>query len=479
MSSGYALNYKGETKMKKIKLLSMVLILALCLPLLFSCGVVFNADAEKNDVAPGGTRDDVGESVGPTSPDYDGYYGEEPDSDSSYDGGADYGEAEGGESTDAIKPEGSEETTGEGDDSVKEQPVINLRPAGLMTASAWDDNTYYDYWSANFAAASDNGGANGKFAGFSWGFNTLSRVTVTVTANGAAVAGATVVTDDFAAKTNAAGVAYLFTSKTEGSVTVTSLDYSATASFTAEERELSVTLEGAAEKRNVIELMFVVDVTGSMGDELGYLKNELADVVERVSAQNQGAIINLALLFYRDYVDAEVFRYYDFTNVTDAAGLAAQQAAIDAQHASGGGDTPEAVDEVLELAVGKQWSADATTKLIFLVLDAPPHSDAAGRERYCSAVSSAAEKGIRICPVICSGANTLTEYLAREAALSTGGTFVYVTDDSGIGGSHHDPELPNTVVEALNSLMVRLINGYHTGEFADPVPWKNDGSLLE
>ena len=57
----------------------------------------------------------------------------------------------------------------------------------------------------------------------------------------------------------------------------------------------------------------------------------------------------------------------------------------------------------------------------------------------------------------------------------TGGTFVYVTDDSGIGGSHHDPEIPNAVVEKLNDLLVRLINGYHGGEFADPVDWKSGG----
>ena len=85
----------------------------------------------------------------------------------------------------------------------------------------------------------------------------------------------------------------------------------------------------------------------------------------------------------------------------------------------------------------------------------------------------AAQMGIRICPIICSGTNTLTEYLVREAAIHTGGTFIYITDDSGIGNPHHDPELPNVVIEALNDMLVRLINGYHTGEFAPPVYYKS------
>jgi hypothetical protein len=91
-----------------------------------------------------------------------------------------------------------------------------------------------------------------------------------------------------------------------------------------------------------------------------------------------------------------------------------------------------------------------------------------------AAVTAAAKKGIRICPVLCSGADTLTEYVMRQAAIYTGGTFVFVTDDSGIGGAHHDPQLPNVTVEKLNSLMVRLINGYHSGVFAEPIDWRQD-----
>ena len=49
---------------------------------------------------------------------------------------------------------------------------------------------------------------------------------------------------------------------------------------------------------------------------------------------------------------------------------------------------------------------------------------------------------------------------------------MWITNDSGIGGDHYDPDVKNAVVERLNDLLVRLINGYKTGIFADPIPYK-------
>ena len=223
--------------------------------------------------------------------------------------------------------------------------------------------------------------------------------------------------------------------------------------------------------------MLVVDVTGSMGDEINFLKAELADVINRIAANDSDTVIKLAMLFYRDKTDKVPFDYYDFKDVTTEEGLLEQQAALDSQRASGGGDYPEAVDEALDMAVNQQWSTGATTKIIFHVLDAPAHTGKEYATKLVNATNNAAEKGIRVCPIICSGAAELTEYTMREVAIYTGGTFIYVTDDSGIGGSHHDPNLSNTTIELLNSLMVRLVNGYHSGTFYDPIYWKEDPNL--
>ena len=401
----------------------------------------------------------------------------------------------------ALGPSGPSSDKGYGDDSMAEAPESDgsegplgerppeeenvYLPSGMITAGAWNDNDNYADWLNLFSQGEES---NGKFfnytvPGNSWGYNSLKRIKVNVTCGEAAVVGASVVATDeqgktlFSAVSDAQGNAYLFTDAESGKITVTSGDGTAEATFDKDNRELTVNLDKCDTKREVIEIMLVVDVTGSMGDEIGFLKAELADVINKISANNIGATIKLAMLFYRDTDDSVPFDYYDFTDVTTEAGLKSQQAALDNQWASGGGDYPEAVDEALEMAVSKQWSTGATTKIIFHVLDAPAHDGNKYATKLVNATKTAAEKGIRICPIICSGAADVTEYTMREAAIYTGGTFVFVTDDSGIGGSHHDPGLPNATIELLNSLMVRLVNGYHTGDFAAPIYWKQDPNL--
>ena len=365
-------------------------------------------------------------------------------------------------------------------------------PAGMITAGAWVDNDNYQLWLDLFEQTSEDNGKDiiGKFNSFlnennSWGFNSLNRVKVNVKCEEKAVAGAKVVAKDtegnllFSAVSDAQGNAYLFVSAEDGTVEVTSGEGAATAEFTLESRELDVVLEQKDEKLNVIEIMFVVDVTGSMGDEIAFLQAEIDDIIKRISSNDTNTAIKLAFLFYRDNGDSEKFAEYGFCDATDFSDMQAMLAILNKQNAKGGGDFPEAVDEALEKAVNAQWSTGNTTKLIFHVLDAPAHSRYEYKVRFNKAVNVAAEMGIRICPVLCSGADQLTEYTMREAALHTGGTFIFVTDDSGIGNSHHDPELPNVTVELLNSMIVRLVNGYHTGEFQDPIYWKQDPNLAK
>ena len=375
------------------------------------------------------------------------------------------------EAPDGIVYDGEGAYGGEGDERDRIQ-------AGQLTAKAWNDNENYDKWLELYADGTDND-PSGKLNDYKnglWAYDTFKRVKVTVTENEKAVVGAEVKyiapsQKSIAVLTDVSGVAYLFPQEDASTVTVKSGSGEATASFTAEDRDLTVALTESKAHANVIKMMFVIDATGSMGDEMNYITTELADVVHRVAAQSQQVRIDLALLFYRDDGDQEKFAYHTFKNVTEEAGLNTQIDILSKQNATGGGDLPEAVDEALVLAAGKDWGEENSTKLMFLVLDAPPHSSETNRDRTFRAVEAAAAKGIRICPVLCSGADTMCEYVTRLGALLTGGTSVFVTDDSGIGGEHLDPDLPDAVVERLNDLMVRLIVGYHTGDFGTPVAW--------
>jgi hypothetical protein len=207
---------------------------------------------------------------------------------------------------------------------------------------------------------------------------------------------------------------------------------------------------------NSLELMFTIDTTGSMGDELSYIQTELEDVIKRVVRDNKDLPVRLSVNFYRDKQDTYVTKSYPFTSHVDWA-----LKALAKQNASGGGDNPEAVHCALNESVNyHQWGGIDTTKLMFMVLDAPPHAETSIAEQIKSSVKAAAQKGIRIIPIIASGADTDTERLMREIAVATGGTYIFLTDDSGVGGEHTTPTDTQYTVKALNDLLVDVINRY-------------------
>jgi hypothetical protein len=71
-----------------------------------------------------------------------------------------------------------------------------------------------------------------------------------------------------------------------------------------------------------------------------------------------------------------------------------------------------------------------------------------------------AAMGIKLIPIASSGIDKSTEFLLRMMASVTEGTYVFITDDSGVGGEHIQPTVGEYKVEILNDLMVRLIQKY-------------------
>lgn len=207
---------------------------------------------------------------------------------------------------------------------------------------------------------------------------------------------------------------------------------------------------------NRVDIMFTVDATGSMGDEINYLKSELQNVIERVQKSDDELDIRLGSVFYRDVRDAYLTQATPLdSDISKTVNF------IKKQRAGGGGDFPEAVDAALEETIQKQnWSKEAIARIIFLVLDAPPHMQQQNINSLQKSIRLAAEKGIKIIPVTASGINRSTEYLMKTMALATTGTYVFITDDSGIGNSHLKPKTKDYEVEKLNDLLVRLIGKY-------------------
>ena len=200
-----------------------------------------------------------------------------------------------------------------------------------------------------------------------------------------------------------------------------------------------------------LDLMFVVDTTGSMGDELQYIKEELKDVVQTIDTP-----VRLSCNFYRDTTDVYTIRPFPFE--TDLDTVLKQ---ISQQRAEGGGDYEEAVDMALIDAIDQhEWSDTAKARLLFLVLDAPPHHTPEVVANMQAVTAAASQKGVRIIPVASSGVDKNTEFLMRSLAIATNGTYLFLTDDSGIGNSHLQPTIGDYQVEYLNDLIRTVIWEY-------------------
>ncbi|MBE0653306.1 MAG: VWA domain-containing protein [Bacteroidales bacterium] len=208
--------------------------------------------------------------------------------------------------------------------------------------------------------------------------------------------------------------------------------------------------------QNISQIAFMVDATGSMADELEYLKAELVDVISEVRSSNPNTAIVTGSVFYRDEGDVYVTKASGFTTDTDNTIQFIKQ-----QYAEGGGDFPEAVHTALNESLKTlQWSPEATSRLLFILLDAPPHYEEQIVSQIHSEVRLASEKGIKIVPITASGIDKETEFLMRYMAIATNGTYVFITNDSGIGNDHLEASVGEYEVEYLNDLMVRLINKY-------------------
>lgn len=349
---------------------------------------------------------------------------------------------------------------GESDgDTGGEEPI----DPGQLTAGEWRDLDHWDFW---IDLLGDEMWSSLEKL---WKLYTSQRFAVVAVADQVPVVDAEVVLlagdqkPVWSARTDVRGRAELFNgllgAPAEGPFTIQVTSGESTVAI-ADAQPFAgdpaiASLDGAAAPAKVLDLLFMIDTTGSMGDELEYLQVELADVIAEIRDNvGQSFTIRLSVNFYRDHGDAYLVREFPFTQDIDSA-----LADLAAQNYDGGGDFPEAVSEALDSAIhGHDWSPSAVSRLAFLVLDAPPHDSASDLAMIHESVTDAAAAGVRIIPVASSGIDKSTEFFLRFVDIATGGTYVFLTSHSGIGGEHIEPTIGEYQVELLNKLLVRLIS---------------------
>ena len=339
----------------------------------------------------------------------------------------------------------------------------NENNAGKVTAGEWNDLSNWDFWNNLL-----NHEEYSKMPDY-WSFYTNNRISVKVQNNGSPITDAKVEllrngSVIWASKTDNLGVAELWGASFQkdqsfnaNGLTIRVNGNLINQSFSFFENGVNtINLPDASTSNDRVELSFIVDATGSMGDELEFLKDDLQDVIAKVKNENSQLKVYTSAVFYRDQGDEYVTRKSDFTqDLNSTIGFIGQQ------KADGGGDFPEAVHTALNEAINQlQWSTDAKTRIAFLLLDAPPHYENDVVVNLQKSVQTAAEKGIKIIPITASGIDKETEFLMRFMSILTNGTYVFITNHSGIGDEHLEASVGEYDVELLNDLLVRLIKKY-------------------
>ncbi|MDQ7825624.1 MAG: VWA domain-containing protein [Candidatus Eremiobacteraeota bacterium] len=173
-----------------------------------------------------------------------------------------------------------------------------------------------------------------------------------------------------------------------------------------------------------IDVVFALDTTGSMGDEIQTVKEKIQAMASEIGSGRPRPDVRYGLVLYRDRGDEYVVRSFPFTR-----DIGAFSKLVSSASAAGGGDTPESVNEALDVAVNEMgWDNDQSTqKLIFLIGDAGPHMDYANGPVYAGVAKDAARHGISIFTVGCSGIEGSGQQVFRQIASTTGGTFDFLT----------------------------------------------------
>lgn len=205
-------------------------------------------------------------------------------------------------------------------------------------------------------------------------------------------------------------------------------------------------------KNKTTEVMFVIDATGSMDEEITYMQNYIADIIDKT---NENFTSKFGAVFYRDAGDEYITRKINLTNDRDSLIQLFKN-----QYANGGGDTPEAVDEALEEAIeNTQWNEYASARLIFMILDAPPHYSTIKIKKIQNLIKKASAKGIKIIPIATDGTDEKTEFFLRYLAIATNGTFIFVLNTK-TSNTYLNNKIGTTSPEELNETITRIIKKY-------------------
>ncbi len=182
-----------------------------------------------------------------------------------------------------------------------------------------------------------------------------------------------------------------------------------------------------------IEVVFVLDTTGSMSGLIEGAKAKIWSIANQIATAQPRPTIRMGLVGYRDRGDQYVTVRTPLTDDLDAV-----YTDLMGYSADGGGDGPESVNQALHEAVTTiAWTpraagaSESVLRLIYLVGDAPPHMDYEQDVKYHESCEQAASRGIVINTIQC-GTMTETTPVWQEIARLAEGEYFAIEQSGGM-----------------------------------------------
>lgn len=148
-----------------------------------------------------------------------------------------------------------------------------------------------------------------------------------------------------------------------------------------------------------LDVVFTIDATGSMGDEIEVVKTQIWDIANKLMAGKPSPDIRFGLVFYQDRGDSFLVKKTELTRNVDAV-----HDELMAISAGGGGDWREHVGRGLHESLNLNWDRNPNvSRLLYLVGDAPGHDDYNDGYSIDAALTRAQQIGVTINVIGCSG----------------------------------------------------------------------------
>jgi Mg-chelatase subunit ChlD len=178
-----------------------------------------------------------------------------------------------------------------------------------------------------------------------------------------------------------------------------------------------------------LEMVFVLDTTGSMGGLIEGAKQRIWGIVNEVMQSSSRPAVKIGLVAYRDRGDQYVTQVLQLTEDLDKV-----YATLMDYRAGGGGDGPEDVRRALADGVKRAgWSQSSArlAQVIFLVGDAPPHDDYRDEEDTVVTAATAVQMGMIVNTIQC-GSLAETTRVWQAIAQRGQGQYFAIAQNGGV-----------------------------------------------